>query len=498
MESNHSAQGRSGSLLTGAFTAAALAVQTGLAAVVGIVLAREFGRGAITDGFFAAYGVFAVIVLAAAAIRLTVLPSFARARLDRQLGAEVARFAVSLSLLALPLLVVGVVFARPIADVLTGHGPELARTTAAEALPWMLLAATLHLFAGLAASALAALDDYVTAAGGYALGSISGLVVILWRVGPDGVQAISWGMACNGAVALAVPATALALRARRERMPAGAVRATSGSLGSHLGTMGTGVALPLALQLVYLICLPFAAHEGEGAVTSFGFAYLIASAVVAVTASSLSLVTAVPLTRGGLDPLRTARHIVSSSWIALVFFGAVAGIFGIVGGHLADAVLGATYGSGVGDELGRLVLLFAVWGVASIGVSVAFPLVFVVGLGRTLPWISLAIVVVHIPAAFGAGRLAGLEGLVLSMAVTTAFVLVALLVELGALRTTMPGLLGAVAVVGGLAALAFVPPAIVLPDVAAAVVGVLLYVALVGVIRPAGLRSAWFYLRDLR
>ena len=498
MESNHSAQGRSGSLLTGAFTAAALAVQTGLAAVVGIVLAREFGRGAITDGFFAAYGVFAVIVLAAAAIRLTVLPSFARARGDRQLGAEVARFAFSLALLALPLLIVGVVFARPIADILTGHGPELARTTAAEALPWMLLAATLHLFAGLAASALAALDDYVTAAGGYALGSVAGLVVILLRVGPDGVQAISWGMALNGAVALAVPAAALALRARRERVPAGAMRATSGSPGSRLATMGTGVALPLALQLVYLICLPFAAHEGEGAVTSFGFSYLIASAVVSVTASSLSLVTAVPLTRGGLDPVRTARHIVSSSWLALVVFGAVAGIFGIAGGRLADAVLGATYGAGVGDELGRLVLLFAVWGIASIGVSVAFPLIFVVGLGRTLPWIAVAIVAVHIPAAFGAGRVAGLSGLVLSMAVTTAVVLVALLLELGALRTTMPGLLSAVGIVGGLAALAFVPPALLLPETAAALAGVLVYVALVGVIRPAGLRSAWSYLRDLR
>ena len=44
----------------------------------------------------------------------------------------------------------------------------------------------------------------------------------------------------------------------------------------------------------------------------------VLAAIVAVTASSLSLVTAVPLTRGGLDPVRTARHIVSSSWIALV------------------------------------------------------------------------------------------------------------------------------------------------------------------------------------
>ena len=49
-----------GSLATGAVTALALAVQTGLAAVVGVIIARELGRTAETDGFFAAYGVFIV------------------------------------------------------------------------------------------------------------------------------------------------------------------------------------------------------------------------------------------------------------------------------------------------------------------------------------------------------------------------------------------------------------------------------------------------------
>ena len=81
-----------GSLGSGAITAAALAVQTGLAAVVGIVLAREFGRGPETDGFFAAYGVFAVLVLAATAIRLTVLPCSLRARAARRLGAEATAY----------------------------------------------------------------------------------------------------------------------------------------------------------------------------------------------------------------------------------------------------------------------------------------------------------------------------------------------------------------------------------------------------------------------
>jgi hypothetical protein len=262
--------------------------------------------------------------------------------------------------------------------------------------------------------------------------------------------------------------------------------------------MGTGVALPLALQVVYVVCLPFAAREGEGAVTSFGFAYLIAAAVVSVTASSLSLVTAVPLTRAGLDPARTTRHIVSSSWIALVVIGAAAGVFGIAGERIAVALLGSTYGSGVGEELGHLVLLFSLWGVASIGVAVAFPLIFVVGLGRTLPWIAGAVVLAHIPVAFGAGRLLGLSGLALSMAVTTAVVLAVLLSELHVLRMTLSGLLRATILVLVLAGLAFVLPALLLPASFAALAGVLLYAALIALVRPAGLREAWFYLRALR
>ena len=58
-----------------------IAVVTGLSAAVGIVIARKLGRGVETDGFFAAYGVFLVLVLAASAVRAAVLPRLARARM---------------------------------------------------------------------------------------------------------------------------------------------------------------------------------------------------------------------------------------------------------------------------------------------------------------------------------------------------------------------------------------------------------------------------------
>ena len=67
-----------GSLGSAALTATSLIIVSGFAALVGILIAREFGITDETDGFFAAYGVFVVIVTAAQAIRVAVLPSLAR------------------------------------------------------------------------------------------------------------------------------------------------------------------------------------------------------------------------------------------------------------------------------------------------------------------------------------------------------------------------------------------------------------------------------------
>ncbi len=120
-------------------------------------------------------------------------------------------------------------------------------------------------------------------------------------------------------------------------MPRTGARPTGASPGRRLAELGRGVALPLALQAIYVVSIPFAAREGVGAVTSFGFAYLIASAVVAVTASSIGLVTAVPLTRAGLDAAGVARHVVSASWIALAARRRRRpGVFALAGAPIVD------------------------------------------------------------------------------------------------------------------------------------------------------------------
>jgi putative peptidoglycan lipid II flippase len=487
-----------GSLAGAALTALSTLLVTAFAAVVGVVIAREFGRTEETDGFFAAYGVFIVVVLASQSIRVAVLPALARSRAERKLAGTIAGFAVAIGLVAAPLLLVFELGAEPIARVLIGGGSDVAVDACAKALRWMVPAAVAHLFAGLVASGLAALDDYAVAAFGYAAGSAAGLALILARVDADGISAVSTGMLLNGLVALAVPAAALGWRALKTRMPTSAVRPAGEPLLSRLGLFATAAALPIALQLLYVVCLPFAGRIEPGAVTSFGYAYLLAASLVSVTAFSIGLVSSVPLTRSGLGEGAAARHVVSATWIALVVIGPALGAFALTGGGIVEGVLGDAYGGDVGEEVARLVAILGAWTVASVGVNVAFPLTFVAERLRALPWIGAAALGLQVLLAWASSSLFELDGLAVALALTTLLVLVALLRELEAFPDAVRGVATAAAVVFALSLAAFVPPALLFGSVVAALVGLALYCALVGLLRPRGLRSSWGYLRALR
>ena len=80
----------SGSLSSAVLTATSTLIVSVVAAVVGVVIAREFGRSEETDGLLAAYGVFIVLAIAAQAIRVALLPSLATARAQGRLASESA------------------------------------------------------------------------------------------------------------------------------------------------------------------------------------------------------------------------------------------------------------------------------------------------------------------------------------------------------------------------------------------------------------------------
>jgi hypothetical protein len=486
-----------GSLASAALTATSTLVVTGFAAVVGVVIAHEFGRTEETDGFFAAYGVFIVILLASQAIRVAVLPSLARARDERQLAGAVAGFATALVVVTVPLLVVGEAAAGSVAGVLTGSGSDTAQDVCARALRWLVPAAVAYLFAGLAASALAALDDYATAALGYAVGSAAALTLLVTRVDEDGIAALWWSAALNGAVSLAIPAAGVGWRAAKARMPASAVRSSGSPLRSRLGIFAAGATLPIALQLLYVVCLPFAGRVEPGAVTSFGYAYLGAASLVSITAFSIGLVSSVPLTRSGLGEGAVARHVTSATWVALTLVGAAVGAFAVAGGEIVERVLGDAYGGDIGEEVSRLIVVLSPWMVVSVGVTVSFPLAFVAGRLRALPWIGAAAIAMQVLLAWIGSDLLELDGLAVALTLSTLFVLAALLRELGPLVPALRGIVRAAVIVAAVTLVAYVPLGFLL-GTPAALAGLLGYVALLALWRPGGLTESLRYLRALR
>src|SRR5436305_1781327 len=189
-------------LRSGALTGLAQIVLAAAAAGAGALLAQKFGRSAETDGFLSAYGVYLVLVLAAQAFRMVVVPDLTRAAEGGRLAGEARAYGLAFLLLAVPASVLVAIFSGRLGDAITGTLPHRSADIAGRALAILVPAAFVQLLAALAASSLAAIDSYGTAAGGFALGGIVGLVVFAALADSQGIVALAIGLAANAAVAL--------------------------------------------------------------------------------------------------------------------------------------------------------------------------------------------------------------------------------------------------------------------------------------------------------
>ena len=469
---------------SGVITALSTVVVSAAAAAASILIAHRFGRTHETDGFFVAYGVYLVLTLAAQASRVVVLPPLTRAREEDRLRGELGGFGAALAVVSAPAVAVAVV----IGLVVSGS----ATTDAfAAALPWFVAAGVLQLYAGLAASALAAHDSYGVAALGYAAGAVAG-VGLFAALLDHGLQALAWGQLFNSAIALGIPLAALAVR--RVGRGGGAVQ-----LRRRLWALARGAAVPVALQLLYVIANAFALGLGRGKATTFSYAYFFASFLVAVTASALALVSSAPLTRRGLSPERAARHVVNTSWISLAVILGPMGVFAVVGDRIVSAVLGDAYAGDAGHELGRLIVFFGPWMVITVALTVTFPLIFVAERPTVLVPLAVALPLVQVPLAWGLEQPLGIDGLAVALALTT-------LLALGVLMAGLSGRTLALAAAGigrlavvliAIAALSFGVLDALVGGIAAAALGTAVYVALLRLALPLGLRDAWAYIRAL-
>ena len=159
---------RSRTISSGILTGISTAAVSGSAAVAGVILSRKFGHGVKTDGFLPPTPSISRSCSWRASLRVVVLPRFVRAR--RATDGWRRRSGTWAAALAVPLARGG---RRVTALVRTGSrrcspASPARGTLRPQLLPWLIASAAAQVLGGVVASALAAFDDYVDAAFGFA------------------------------------------------------------------------------------------------------------------------------------------------------------------------------------------------------------------------------------------------------------------------------------------------------------------------------------------
>ncbi|HEX6389234.1 MAG TPA: hypothetical protein VFZ89_07305, partial [Solirubrobacteraceae bacterium] len=132
-----------------------------------LLVAATEGSTAATDGFFAAFAVYAAIVSFAQSTRTTIVARLIEgpsrfSELDRYLGAG--------ALVALLVVVAFGPLGGVVSELLTGDLPDEAYDTARLALLILIPSAALQLFAALGAAMLGALERFMLAGGAFVVG----------------------------------------------------------------------------------------------------------------------------------------------------------------------------------------------------------------------------------------------------------------------------------------------------------------------------------------
>ena len=318
-----------------AITAVLQIASMGIGGVLAIVIVHEFGKSARTDGLFAAYGVYNLVVVLAQTFRTTVVPRLGTGEqlfrnFDRFGGATLALF-----LLSGLLLVLG---AGPVSDALTSSAA--AEDAARSALRIFWLASGAQLLAALGAAVLAVRGEFALPGFAYVSGGLVSLVLLLGLAGGVGTDAVAIGVACGSALTAVIVIGRLVAVGYRPQI--GLLRPSTATVRS-VTVMLTGAVAYIVGQLTYVVSIAFAAHIGEGTVTLYTYAFFAAQLVLGATATPAGLVLVAPLSEGWdrrVESLRRDLLAVFRTGSVLIAVALAAAAF--VGTPIVDLVLGAS------------------------------------------------------------------------------------------------------------------------------------------------------------
>jgi peptidoglycan biosynthesis protein MviN/MurJ (putative lipid II flippase) len=379
-------------------TAASIVATMGIGALLAVLVLVRFGKDAETDGFFAAYGVYGVLLTFAQSLRASVVARLVEdpspfASLDRFLRAGLLVTACA----AVPLVFLG----GPLAGALTGDLGADARDTAREALALLWVAAGAHVIAALGAAALGARGDFAYPGLAYVAGGALAIGLLLALADSIGITAVAVGLAAGAlftsgcmlwrlAQAGYRPSFAMFERARGQTVRAAAMM-VAGSGGM------------LTIQLMYTISLAFAARLEEGAVTLYTYAFFAAAVPAGAMSSTAAFVLAAPLSRTWDRRPRTLEpHLIAVYRVGAVLAVLLLALAALIGKDVLDLVVGGSLDSG--DASTIVTTFLALAGVLLASTALPVPLLAAFATARY--WAVAAVAGVALVAHAGASALA--------------------------------------------------------------------------------------------
>jgi peptidoglycan biosynthesis protein MviN/MurJ (putative lipid II flippase) len=382
----------------------AMAAASGIQAV--LYLGR-FGTNARTDGFFVAFALYSTFGVFSQSTRVTSVPLLVEpgARLS------VRRFAAVLGCIALPVLLLTIPLAGPLAHLIAPGLHASGRAVTAAALPVLGCAMVLQLWAAGGATVLAIRDRFTTIAGAYMSGALAGLVAFLALMDRTGVQTLGWSMLTMSVVTAAWMLVGvrgsggLGHRISRSRT-SGIVR----DCGLVLGR----TAIYLAFNVLFVITLAFASRSAAGGTTILSYAYLFASYLVAGTGMALGMSSIPDMTR---EARTRGRAFVAASvprgfrYAILIVAPALAGLI-VSGAPLIHAVLPKSLSAADVTTLRTFTALLVPWALAALLVNFLLPVLLALGRARLLGALALPLVAVHLAATALGSALFGVDGAV--------------------------------------------------------------------------------------
>jgi peptidoglycan biosynthesis protein MviN/MurJ (putative lipid II flippase) len=317
-----------------AITALAQVASMALGAVIALVILLRFGKDAETDGLFAAYGVYGVLVVVAQSFRTTIVARLTEdgapfAALDRYLGAVGVLFVAA----AIPLLAL----ADPLARLLTGDlGPDAVHA-ARSSLEILWFASGAQLAGALLAAALAVRDEFALSGAAYVAGGLVSIAALLALAPAAGIRAVPLGLCAGGATTVALMLARL-LRLGYRPSPAGMVPDRT-AIG-RAALLVWAAAGTLSTQLAFVVTLGFAARLGEGAPTLYTYATFLFGLFLSSTAGAMTIVLAPRLADtwdGRAESLRAPLVEVFRAGLTLIT--PIVGVVAVAGAAVASLPL---------------------------------------------------------------------------------------------------------------------------------------------------------------